>query len=314
MSIVCHGISLAPTFGKLPKDNGMSKASLLGTGLNGLVGSRFTQDFAEFYEFENLDVSHPTSPTDITDYHQVLAAFSASSAEAIVHFAAFTDVTKAWEQKDDKNGVVYKVNVQGTENVARAAAVTGKHLIHISTAYVFNGEKEEMYTEEDAMSPIEWYGQTKAWAEEKVQEIGGSWTILRIDQPFRPDAFPRPDTAHRIISGLQAGKLYPQFTNHYFGPTYIPDFARVIDWVVRTKAAGIFHASAGEKWSDYNFACLINDELKLGGSVNEGDLENYLKTLSRPYQRNTSLDCSKLKQVIDFEMRTVKEAVQAIQL
>lgn len=292
----------------------MSKTSLLGTGLNGLVGSRLVRDFADFYNFENLDVSDPTHPTDITDYDQVLKALSASSAKAIVHFAAFTDVTKAWEQRDDKNGVAYRVNVIGTENVARAAKETGKQLVHISTAYVFNGEKESMYTEEDTMNPIEWYGQTKAWAEEKVQEVGGDWTILRIDQPFRPDSFARPDTAHRIISGLQAGKLYPQFTNHFFGPTYIPDFARVIDWVVRTNSTGIFHASAGEKWSDYDFACLINDELKLEGKVEKGDLENYLKTLSRPYQRNTSLDCSKLKQVIDFEMRTVQEAIQAIQL
>src|SRR5258708_2565728 len=231
----------------------MSKIPLLGTGLNGLVGSRLVQDFTEFYEFENLDVSDPVHPTDITNYDQVLAALSASKAKAIVHFAAFTDVTKAWEQRDDKSGIAYRVNVLGTENVARAAKKTNKQLIHISTAYVFNGEKESMYTEEDEMNPIEWYGQTKAWAEEKVQTANGSWTILRIDQPFRPDPFPRPDTAHRTMGGLQAGKLCPQFTNQFFGPTYIPDFARVIDWVVRTKATGIFNAYAGEKWSDYDF-------------------------------------------------------------
>jgi dTDP-4-dehydrorhamnose reductase len=290
----------------------MQKTPLLGTGLNGLVGSRLVQDFSDFYSFENLDVSDPVSPTDITNYDQVLAALSKSPAKAIVHFAAFTDVTKAWEQRDDKNGVAYKVNVTGTENVARAAKETGKHLIHISTAYVFNGENEEMYTEEHAMSPIEWYGQTKAWAEEKVSSVADQWTILRIDQPFRPDTFPRPDSAHRIIAGLQAGKLYPQFTNHFFGPTYIPDFARVIDWSVRTKATGIFHATAGEQWTDYDFACLINDELKLGGTVEKGDLESYLKTLSRPYQRNTALNCTKLRSVIDFEMRSIKEAVRSI--
>ncbi len=291
------------------------KTFVLGTGLNGLVGSRFVQDFAEFYEFENLDVSHPTTPTDITDYDQVIKALSSSKAQSIVHFAAFTDVTKAWEQRDDTNGLAYKVNVLGTENILRAAKETGKHLIHISTAYVFDGEKKEMYVEEDTLHPIEWYGQTKALAEEKIQESDWkTWTILRIDQPFRPDSFPRSDTAHRIITGLQAGKLYPQFTNHFFGPTFIPDFARVIDWVIRTKATGVFHASSGEQWTDYDFAKTINEELHLGGNVEKGDLDSYLKTLSRPYQRNTALDCSKLKKVIDFEMRTIKEAIQSIKI
>lgn len=290
------------------------KTSLLGTGLNGLVGSRFVHDFADFYNFQNLDLSHPTQPTDITNYEQVLEAFSTSEAQFIVHFAAFTDVTKAWEQRDDKNGLAYRVNVVGTENVVKAAQETNKHLIHISTAYIFNGQKKEMYTETDAMSPIEWYGQTKAWAEEKVQASSTPWTILRIDQPFRPDQFPRPDTAHRIITGLQTGKLYPQFTDHFFGPTFIPDFAKVIDWVVRTQATGIFNACAGEQWTDYDFACLINEQLELGGSVQKGNLESYLRTLSRPYQQNTALDCRKLKNVIDFEMRNVQEAVQAITL
>jgi dTDP-4-dehydrorhamnose reductase len=291
------------------------KTSVVGTGLNGLVGSKFVEDFAEFYNFENLDISDPMNPTDITNYDQVIRAFSSSTAHSIVHFAAFTDVTKAWEQKDDKNGLAYRVNVVGTENIVKAAKETGKHLVHISTAYVFDGEKNEMYTEEDQVHPIEWYGQTKAWAEEKIQESDGkNWTILRIDQPFRPDTFSRPDTVHRIITGLQTGKLYPQFTNHFFGPTFIPDFARVIDWVIRTKATGIFHATAGEQWTDYDFAQAINEVLQLKGTVEKGDLHNYLKTLSRPYQRNTALDSSKIKQVIDFEMRTVKEAIQAITL
>src|SRR4051812_13193993 len=122
----------------------MSKA-ILGTGLSGLVGSKLVQDFSQQYSFQNLDLSHPEFPTDITNLDQVLRAFSKSPAEYVVHFAAFTDVTKAWEQRDDVNGVAYKVNVLGTENIVHAAQQTGKHLIHISTAYVFNGEQKAAY-------------------------------------------------------------------------------------------------------------------------------------------------------------------------
>jgi dTDP-4-dehydrorhamnose reductase len=290
----------------------MTQQAILGTGLSGLVGSKLTQVFANQYLFENLDVSNPDNPVDITNYDQVLRAFSASSSTFVVHFAAFTDVTKAWEQKDDKNGIVYRVNVLGTENIVKAATATGKHLIHISTAYVFDGKKEEMYTEEDVMNPIEWYGQTKAWAEEKVAASTSPWTILRIDQPFRSDPFPKQDVAHRIIAGLQNKTLYPQFTNHYFGPTFIDDFAKVVEWVIRSGTTGLFHASAGEMWSDYDFAKLINETLQLGGEIKEGNLETYLQTLSRPYQKNTAMDCSKLKSKLDFELTSITRAIPSL--
>lgn len=279
---------------------------ILGTGLKGLVGSKFVQVFSDTYSFENLDLANPEQQVDITNQVQVEHAVAHSPAEFIVHFAAFTDVTKAWEQRDQKDGVAYKVNVEGTEHLTKAATKYGKHFIHISTAYVFNGEKTEAYTEEDPLSPIEWYGQTKAWAEEVVQKESKNWTILRIDQPFRTDPFPKLDTAHRIMTGLQQGKLYPQFTDHYFGPTVIEEFAKVLDWVIRTKTNGLFHASSGEKWTDYDFAVAIQKAMNIPGEVKQGSLDSYLKTLNRPYQRNTALSTEKLKQLVDFKPQTVE--------
>lgn len=288
--------------------------NIIGTGLNGLIGSKLLADFSDKYAFANIDRLDEKHPIDITKFQEVLDFLSASDAQFVVHFAAFTDVTKAWEQRDDLNGLAYQVNVKGTKNIVEAAERTGKHLIHISTAYVFDGEKETQYTEEDAVSPIEWYGQTKAVAEEQVMKSAGDWTILRIDQPFRSDPFPKVDLAHRIIEGLHADKLYPQFVDHYIGPTFIDDFIKIIDWVIRTQTTGLFHASSGEKWSDYDLALLINQELKLGKEVKKGELAGYLKTLNRPYQKNTSLDCSKLTALLDFKQHTVAEAVKKVEM
>ncbi|NCN03894.1 MAG: sugar nucleotide-binding protein [Candidatus Pacebacteria bacterium] len=290
----------------------MDKRSLLSTGLNGLVGSRFATDFADRYHYDRLDVSDKDNPVDITNLDQVRKVFASSSADYVLHLAAFTNVTAAWEQSDDKTGLAYQVNVEGTRNLVKACQEFGKQMIHISTAYVFDGESQGLYIEEDPIKPIEWYGQTKAWAEEVVREADIDWTILRIDQPFRSDQFPKVDIAHRIIYGLENGTLYPQFTNHYFGPTFIDDFAKIIDWVIRTKTMGLYHATSGEKWSDYKFAQLINQALKLNGVIKEGDLDEYLKTISRPYQRNTALDSSKLIGMLDFKLKSVREAIATL--
>lgn len=290
------------------------KTQILTTGLNGLIGSKLATDFNQVYDFENLDILHPTAPVDITNYDQIMARFElAPDAKQVVHFAAFTDVTGAWNQRGDKTGVAYKVNVGGTENLIKACVATGKALIHISTAYVFNGQKADSYLESDQMSPIEWYGQTKAMAEEAVQSSNIPWTILRIDMPFRSDAFAKIDFAHRVIKGMTEGKLYPQFNNHYVGPTFIDDFVKVIDFVLRTKTTGLFHASSGEKWTDFDFAKTVSEKLKLNFVVLAGDLNTYLATLERPYQKNTSLNCDKLKAVLDFKMNSISDAIAKIQ-
>ena len=290
------------------------KQSILVTGANGLVGSKFTQMFEDTYAFHSLDISDETNPVDITNHAQVCSALENSDAKFIVHYAAYTDVTGAWKQNGDKSGVAYKVNVDGTRNVIQACEKTNKHLIHISTAYVFNGEKDTLYTEEDQLSPIEWYGHTKAEAERIITESNIDWTILRIDQPFRSDTQVRPDVVRRIAQGLTDGKLYPQFNNHYFGPTFINDFAKVVDFIIRTKTTGLFNASSGEKWTDFDFASAVNKTLSLNGEVSAGDLDEYLKALDRPYQRNTAMDVSKLKNILDFDLKTVEQALTEVTL
>ncbi|MEO8581237.1 MAG: sugar nucleotide-binding protein [Patescibacteria group bacterium] len=271
----------------------MSKTSVLGTGLSGLVGSKFVEMNSELFEFTNLDLA---TGVDITNLDSVKAAVVDHPAEVVVHFAAFTDVSKAYEEKDDKDGIVYKVNVGGTEHIVQAVKESGKRLIHISTAYVFDGKKEGLYTEEDSMNPIEWYGRTKAWAEEAVLSAGISAAIFRIDQPYRQDEFPKLDILHRIKKGLEEGTLPPMFINHTFTATKIEQFADTLKFAIQNPLEGIFHATTDPVTTDYQFAMDIQKQFGLKGEIKPGDLNEYLKRTNRPYQKNTALDTTKLKE------------------
>lgn len=282
---------------------------ILGTGLSGLVGSRIVDQLSDCV-FSNLDL---TTGVDITNEQQVMDAVQKSPAEVILHLAAFTDPNAAWDQKGDKNGVCYKVNVTGTENLVKTAQSFGKHFIHVSTAFVFDGTKEDIYVETDDVHPIEWYGETKALAEEVVQQKCDHWTIFRIDQPFRSDKFEKKsDTTHRIITGIQTKKLYPQFVDHWFSPTIIEDFALAVNWAAENKSQGIFHATSNVKVSDFEYATMVNDALHLDGEIQQGFLENYLKTLNRPYQRNTAMNSSKLQETANLIPTQLSEALERI--
>ncbi len=267
---------------------------ILGTGLSGLVGSKFVDTNKELHEFQNLDL---TSGVDILNESQVHNAFEKSDANVIVHFAAFTDTQKAFEQQGDKNGSAYQVNVIGTQNVARAAKATGKYLVHISTAYVFDGNKVGKYVEEDEMHPIEWYGQTKAWAEEAVHEHAGEYSILRIDRPYRLDEFPKLDILHKVKSQLEAGKLPPQFDDTSWTPTSIEKFSKLLAWVCMNKPTGIFHTTTEPEYSDFTFAQFVKQYYRIDRGVQRGSLQTYLESHPRPYQRNTSLDTSKIRRL-----------------
>lgn len=273
----------------------MEKAHLLITGSNGLVASQFMAQYGDQYVFDTIDLSNQEHPVDITKLDQVQRAVTSSSATAIIHCAAYTNVTEAWKQQDDRSGAAYQVNVIGTAHAAQAAAESGKHIVHISTPYIFDGTLDGLYAEDEPASPIEWYGYTKAEAERVLGESAASWTILRIDQPFRSLPFPRPDTVQRIISGLESGSLPPQFTDHTFGPTFLDDFAHVLHWAVEQKSQGIFHATSGEKWTDYDFAVAVKKAFGLEGEVQKGSLSEYLAKSNRPYQKNTALSTKKLQ-------------------
>ena len=284
------------------------------TGGRGLIGSKFMKAYANQYELVQLGASHETR-VDITDSQALSSALNQHpDAQALIHLAAYTDVNGAFAQTDDKDGPAWKVNVVGTKNIADACAERGLYLIHVSTAYVFDGNKPAPYTELDAPKPIEWYVLTKYESEKAVQVSGAKAVILRIDQPFSREASPKVDTLWRIITGLRNGNLYPQFTNHYFGPTYIEDFIKVLDFCLRQQITGVYHASSGESWSDFDFASLVKTTLGLDGVIQKGDLGAYLRTLERPYQKNTAMDNSQLKAILDFPLLSIKEAVAQTKL
>lgn len=283
-----------------------SKSTLLVTGLSGLVGSRFRQLYGDKYEFINLDL---TSGIDITDAKSVEQIFNEyRHARAVIHLAAFTNLNAAQEQNGDKQGVCYKVNVVGTKVVAQAAAKVGMYLVHISTDYVFDGEKTTSYTEEDDPNPIEWYGQTKYWAEQEVSAIGGNYVILRLAFPYQAKPM-RPDFMAKMRQGFENHSLYPLFTDHFITPTFVDDATQVFDFVVRQHPGGLYHMTGSSSHSDYEIGQIVKRVFGYEDEVRSRSLAEYLASNPRPYQKSLKIDNSKLQKELGIKMRTLEEGL-----
>ncbi|MCX6816783.1 MAG: NAD(P)-dependent oxidoreductase [Candidatus Beckwithbacteria bacterium] len=284
----------------------VSKPTIIGTGLSGMIGSRLTELLSES-NFTNLDLA---TGTDITDPVQVTKALDCPPT-TVLHLAAFTDVSKAYEEKDNKDGLVYKVNVLGTKNIAEACAQYNHYLIHISTDFVFDGKTPPTsgYTEIDKPHPLEWYGQTKLWAEEAVINSGCQSVIARLAFPFRAKFEPKADLVRKILEQLKNGQLHPMFTDQIITPTFIDDICQVLPVFIKEKPEGIYHVVGSTSLTPYDLALKIATVFNLQTEIKPGSFKDCLKTDPRPRQQYLRLSNAKLKADFGIEMKTIDEAL-----
>lgn len=285
--------------------------AILATGATGLVGSRFVEMFKDKYNVINMDL---TTGVDITKV-ETFAPFIAEHKEAkfLIHLAAFTDTAKAQEESGNKDGITYKVNVDGTANIAKVCKEYGIHMIHVSTDFVFNGEQNTPYLEESPLSPIDWYGSTKAIAEKVVAESGASYTITRLSYPYRATYDLKPDLIQKIHTALESGTLPPQFSDSTITPTFTDNIAAAFAKIIELKPQGIFHTVGSDSLSPYDLAKKVATAYSFDPSlVKEGSLTEYLKTSTHPFARSVTMSNQKATDTLGLHFATVDEGLAEI--
>ena len=141
---------------------------ILITGGNGRLGTMLVKEFPGC-----LAPAH--SELDVTDFGSVSRFLGREKPDMIIHAGAWVDVRGC--QKDFERA--WKTNVIGTENMVRAARQFNPYFIYVSTACVFDGERGN-YSENDAPCPKNYYGFTKAVAEEIVKTLDNH-LVIRTD-------------------------------------------------------------------------------------------------------------------------------------
>ncbi len=149
---------------------------ILMTGAHGRLGTELQKLLEVAFGTDVRDL-------DIVDGARVHSCILDANPEVVLHLAAFTDVKAA---ETDKR-TCWKVNVTGTRHVAAAASAAGARLVHISTDYVFSGDRG-MYREDDSLgTPANYYALSKLVAEE-VARTADRCLVIRTS--FRPREWP----------------------------------------------------------------------------------------------------------------------------
>lgn len=260
-------------------------------GGSGLVGSRFTTLHKNSFEILAPDVEE----IDILNNDSVKKTLEEFSPDTVINFAAYTNVEEAETQIGDKNGICYKINAVGAKNVADALKKSGVHLIHISTEYVFDGEKKDSpYNEEDKPNPINWYGATKHFADEFVMGSGANYTIARICMPYSANYELKKDIARFFITTLKEGNKITAVLDQRITPTLVDNIANALKVLVEQKRNGIYNISCTENTTPFEFAKLLAKKFGYKKQAIEAiSLDEFNKKKKAPLLRYSWLNPSK---------------------
>lgn len=269
---------------------------ILITGANGQLGTELR------HLLDSRDIAYRATDAkelDITDAAAVDAYVADFQPDVIYHCAAYTAVDKA---EDEGKAINQLVNVNGTENLAKAAGQYGATLVYISTDYVFDGDSDELYTVDHQPAPRNEYGRTKYEGELAVQKYAKQYYIIRTSWVFG-------EYGHNFVyTMLNLAKTHDTLTvvNDQFGrPSWTKTLAEFMTFAIDQKLDyGIYHLSEENSCNWYEFASEILKDTDT--KVLPVTSAEYPQKAWRP--RHSILDLSKTE-ATGFKLPTWQEAL-----
>ncbi|WBV58994.1 dTDP-4-dehydrorhamnose reductase [Chryseobacterium camelliae] len=266
---------------------------ILVVGSNGQLGNcirKIAENYENKYEFIFTD----SQSLDVTNNDQVQSFFYDNKPDFCINASAYTAVDLA----EKEPGKAFAINAEGVASLAEACADCNTTLIHVSTDYVFDGETNLDYAEDDFTNPIGVYGQSKLKGEELALDLNPKTIILRTSWLYSEFNKNFVKTMLNLFSQKdELGIVADQFGQ----PTNANDLAEAIMTIIKTtnKTFGVFHFSNYPETTWYDFAKKIAEFSKSDIRLNALTTEQYPTPAKRPKRSTMSLD--KIEKVYGIE-------------
>lgn len=253
---------------------------ILITGANGMLAKAVRNELKD-EELILTDVAE----LDITNLEAVREFIKVNKPEYIINCAAYTAVDKAEEQLE----LARKVNAEGPKNLAIAANEEDCTLIHISTDYVFGGDKDvkEIYTEEEEKNPVTVYGITKLEGERNIIDACFKYYIFRT-------AWLYGDGNNFVRTMIKLGQEKDELNvvaDQHGSPTYAVDLASIIHQAIEKGIPyGVYHTTNQGFTTWFDFTKLIFEKANISCKVNPVTTEEFPRPAKRPLNSQLSKD------------------------
>ena len=205
---------------------------ILVTGCEGMLGRAVMARFADTFTLVGIDLADG----DLTASTVVDGLVEAHRPDWVLHCAAWTNVDGA----ESARAEALAANAGATANLAAACGRVGTGLTLVSTDYVFNGRAGAGYPEDGEREPVNYYGLTKARAEEHVEQLATPWQIVRTSWLFGDGRVNFVKTMRRLLGERETLRVVDDQTGC---PTYADDLADVLAFLIAGRHTGVFHAT-----------------------------------------------------------------------
>ena len=227
---------------------------------------------------------------DIANRSECLKKLDEIQPEIIVNCAAYTNVDAC-----ETDPTCWNVNRDGPKHLAEWSKEHGTFLIHVSTDYVFGGNKPlfDSSVETDSPAPISEYGKSKLAGEQAILEQMDQCAILRTAWLYGAHGNNFLKTMLRLTR-QNPDKEFKVVNDQFGSPTWSKTLARQIEAVIETKVTGVFHATSEGYCSWYDLACSFLDELNIKHHFVPCNSDEFPTPTKRP--TNSILENNRLKE------------------
>jgi dTDP-4-dehydrorhamnose reductase len=228
---------------------------LVVTGAGGDLGRAFLAHVPAHHDVHAFD----RDALDVGDHDAVRQVVEPLRADAILNFAAFTRV----DQNETDQARAFRDNALGPQHLALAARVSGAVLLHVSTDYVFDGEKGAPYNETDEPAPLSVYGRAKLAGERFVRQIAPEAFVVRVGHVYGGGN----DYLSRTVRRLAAGEMVGGLADRRGSPTFVGHLAERILPLVLTRRYGLYHLGGPQPASWFEVLTRVQELTGWAGAV-----------------------------------------------
>jgi dTDP-4-dehydrorhamnose reductase len=279
----------------------MGKPVILVTGSNGQLGKELKQIADNYSQFNFVFASRE----DLKLHHfgLVESFFIAAKPQYCINCAAYTAVDKAEAEQD----MAMLVNGEAVGNLAAICKKYQTKFIHISTDYVFDGESETPYKEDDETGPINTYGKSKLLGEQLCMKEDTDAIIIRTSWVYSSFGHNFVKTMMRLMNERNELNVV---ADQIGSPTYAADLAKAILDIISSGKweAGIYHYSNEGKISWFEFAQAIKEITGSKAIVHPIETAQYPTPARRPHY--SLLNKEKIKTTYAVAVPEWKESLQ----
>lgn len=226
--------------------------------------------------------------------------------DVLIHTAGLTSVDKCETSPDE----AFFLNTDIPVYLAEWCACHGKRYVFISSDHVTGGQKP-LFSEEDAVAPVNVYAQTKAKAERDVLAVNPDALVLRTNFFGRGPEW-RKSLTDWLWDKAVAGETIPAFTDSYFSPISVVHLTQAIADLSVTNEKGVFHVGGSERLSKYDFALKFVDYFGFDRTLVQSSLTADAH-LSAPRPADMSMGVRKVEKALSRSMPTIIQGFQSIE-